>query len=343
MLSGVVSVVLPIYGVEKYLDRCINSIVHQSYTNLEIILVDDGSTDNCPQICDDWARKDPRIKVIHKINAGLGMARNTGIEHATGEYICFFDSDDYVALDTIEKAYTLAKTESADMVVFGLTNVDKNGRPLNSIVPETKKITYAGNEVQSVFLPDLIATVQDSQCRNLYMSAWLCLYSMKMIRENHWRFASERDIISEDVYSLLCLYRHVNRVSVLCEPFYYYCENGASLSHTYRADRFERICHFHETSVKKAKELGYGDEVANRLQEPFLSFSIAAMKMIVKSAPMSEREKRQQLRQMLNGYMRNLPWEKGYVRPSLSRRLFEFCMEKRLAWVCYLLIKLADK
>ena len=105
MIQGLVSVVLPIYNVEKYLDRCIESVVGQTYKNLEIILVDDESPDGCPKKCEDWAKRDKRIKVIHKENAGLGYARNTGIENATGEYICFFDSDDYVEKDTIEKAY----------------------------------------------------------------------------------------------------------------------------------------------------------------------------------------------------------------------------------------------
>ena len=101
MQQGLISVVLPVYHTERYLDRCVTSVVNQTYSNLEIILVDDGSPDRCPQMCDEWAKKDSRIRVVHKQNAGLGMARNSGIEAATGEYICFFDSDDYVALDTI--------------------------------------------------------------------------------------------------------------------------------------------------------------------------------------------------------------------------------------------------
>ena len=109
MENGLVSVVVPIYNVEKYLDRCINSIVNQTYKDLEIILVDDGSPDRCPEMCDLWGKKDKRIKVIHKDNAGLGMARNTGIENARGEYICFFDSDDYVDLQTIEVTLEKAK------------------------------------------------------------------------------------------------------------------------------------------------------------------------------------------------------------------------------------------
>ena len=109
MKAGLVSIVLPIYNVEKYLDRCIESVINQTYRNLEILLVDDGSPDDCPQKCEEWAKKDGRIKVIHKANAGLGYARNTGIENASGEYICFFDSDDYIDPSTIEKAYNTAQ------------------------------------------------------------------------------------------------------------------------------------------------------------------------------------------------------------------------------------------
>ena len=96
------SIVLPIYNVERYLQRCLDSVLGQTYKNYEVIMVDDGSTDNCPAICDNYAARDTRIKVIHKQNAGLGMARNTGIENATGDYICFFDSDDFVATNLLE-------------------------------------------------------------------------------------------------------------------------------------------------------------------------------------------------------------------------------------------------
>lgn len=115
-----VSIIVPIYNVEKYLDRCIQSLVNQTLNDIEIILVDDGSPDNCPSMCDEYAQKDNRIKVIHKQNAGLGYARNSGLEIAIGEYIAFVDSDDYVDTSMYETLYKKAITISADAVFVDL-------------------------------------------------------------------------------------------------------------------------------------------------------------------------------------------------------------------------------
>lgn len=334
-----VSVVVPVYRVEPYLDRCLESIVNQTYSNLEIILVDDGSPDRCPRMCDDWAAKDNRIRVIHKKNAGLGMARNSGIEAATGEYICFFDSDDYVALDTIEKAYRLAEAEQSDIVIFGLNKVSAEGRVVRYVIPESDQVTYAGEDVQKRFLPDLIATKQDSTCRNVWMSACACLFSLPMILDNGWRFASEREIISEDVYSLLCLYQYVQRVSVLPEALYYYCENGTSLTHVYKADRFERICHFHETSARKALELGYDAEVAERLQRLLACFVIAAMKQVVRADIPNKDRYRAIWEIVQSDYLKKIRWDLTSYSDSLPRRIFLFLLGKRLTLPCYLILK----
>ena len=102
-MNELISVIVPIYKVEAYLDECVQSIVNQTYRNLEIILVDDGSPDNCPEMCDEWARKDLRIKVIHKANAGAAAARNTAIDQAKGDYLGFVDGDDYIAENMFEE------------------------------------------------------------------------------------------------------------------------------------------------------------------------------------------------------------------------------------------------
>lgn len=120
MYGKLISVIVPIYNVEKYLDKCIESIANQTYKNLEIILVDDGSPDNCPRMCDYWASRDERIKVIHKKNGGISSARNVGFEASTGEYISFIDSDDWVDENTFESALNMLETNDCDISVFSL-------------------------------------------------------------------------------------------------------------------------------------------------------------------------------------------------------------------------------
>ena len=113
--SPLISVIIPVYKVEEYLDACVRSAAGQTYKNLEIILVDDGSPDRCPQMCDEWAGKDDRIRVIHKNNSGLAAARNSGLAVAKGEYISFADSDDVMAPSMLEELYTVLKKEEADI------------------------------------------------------------------------------------------------------------------------------------------------------------------------------------------------------------------------------------
>ena len=341
MRKGVVSVVLPIYNVEKYLNRCVKSVVNQSYENLEIILVDDGSPDNCPALCDEWAKKDNRIKVVHKKNAGLGYARNTGIETATGEYICFFDSDDYVALDTIEKAYNLATKEKSDMVVFGFCNVKANGETGKAVIPRTEKNTFFGEEVQNVFLADLIGPdVKNGKQTDLWMSAWACLYSLEVIQKASWRFVSERDIISEDIYSLLGLYKYVDRVSVLSEALYFYCENAGSLTHTYKQDRYNKIKNFYKACYRLAEENNYSDNVKERLSYPYLSNTIAAMKMIVGS-DLTKTLKYEQLKQIIDDdTLQNILSKTNIQKEKKTRKLLLVAIKKKQYSFIYWLIKI---
>ena len=118
-----ISVIVPVYRTEAYLDRCIESIVDQTYTNLEIILVDDGSPDRCPQMCDEWARRDTRIRVIHKKNGGLSDARNAGMAAATGEYIGFVDSDDWIKPDMFRLLYEKMEQMQSDIAACGVEMV----------------------------------------------------------------------------------------------------------------------------------------------------------------------------------------------------------------------------
>ena len=299
MKQDLITVVVPIYNVEKYLDRCLESLVKQTYSNLEIILVDDGSPDRCPQMCEEWAMRDSRIHVIHKENAGLGMARNTGIEAASGQYICFIDSDDYVGLDIISKAHRTAVQCQADLVVFGMTMVGSDGEIIEKLTPVSPKSYYCGREVQEVFLPDWIDNRNCGlQIQNLCLSACSCLFSMELIRRVNWRFVSERELISEDSYSLICLAQDMDRVAILEESDYYYCNNQTSLTRTYRSDRYERIKKFYEACHSMAWQQGYAETVQHAIAGVTFSFVVAAMKQIAASE-LSKGDKKKEIRKII--------------------------------------------
>lgn len=332
MKKGLVTVVIPVYNVEKYLDRCVKSVVNQTYQNLEIILVDDESPDGCPQKCEDWARNDGRIQVVHKKNAGLGMARNTGIEYATGEYIYFVDSDDYIALDTIEKCYHFAEMENADIVTFGFCNVYSDGRIGKTTIPKPEKYVYRGKDVLDVFLPALIAPdTRTGEVTDLWVSACASFCRLEMIRSAGWNFVSEREIISEDVFSLLCLYKFVKKVAVIPEAFYFYCENSASLTHVYRKDRYEKIKYFYDCCVRKCDELGYSEAVKKRIAYQYLSFTIAALKLIAGAECESTKKKTAMEAIFLDPHFKNVLHTMEIRKESKNRKI--------LAWLikhsCY--------
>lgn len=339
-MKDLISIIVPIYNVEKYLNRCIDSILCQTYTALEVILVDDGSPDNCPQMCEDWAKRDSRIKVIHKENAGLGMARNSGIDAAAGKYICFFDSDDYIAPKTIEKAYLRAKADNTDLVLFGSCRVEPNGDITNSFAPCTEKSAYYGDEVQNYVLPNLIAPNPKTGKRtNLCMSAWSYMYSMELIKSTGWRFASEREYISEDYYSLLCLYKYVSGVSIISEPLYYYCKNENSLTHTYQKNRFKRIMSCYNASMQICDESGYNTDVKNRLAFQYFGNIVGTMKLIV-TADCSKKERFCALSDIVNDTeFQNMIHEMYIKKQPTARRILLIAMRKKLCRIVYMLVK----
>lgn len=340
MTEELISIVLPIYNVEKYLNRCIKSVVNQSYRNLEIILVDDGSPDQCPQLCEEWAKKDNRIKVVHKENAGLGMARNTGIESANGEYICFFDSDDYVALDVIEKAYVQIKKYHAELVLFGFCNVNSDGKTKKCTVPQTEKEFYDGASVQTYVLPNLIAPDPvTGEKTNLWMSACACMYSMKAIQRENWRFVSERQYISEDVYSLLYLYKNVQSVAILSDALYFYCENGVSLTHVYRKDRYDKNKYCYDACQEVCRELGYNQDVKDRLAFQYLANIIGALKTVVTSDCSKDERLRNLKDIVVDAHFQTVLSQMNVSKESFNRKCLIMAMRMKMSHIVYLLVR----
>ena len=171
-----VSVIVPVYNVEPYIDRCVSALFNQTLKEIEIILVDDESPDNCPALCDEYARLDSRVRVVHKKNGGLGMACNSGLEIATGEYVAFCDSDDWVEPEMYTDMYEAAKQADADMIFSGLRQVDQTGRITPMSQSCTLRVYNGRDELESLAL-DMIANGPASKVeRRVPMSAKIVLY-----------------------------------------------------------------------------------------------------------------------------------------------------------------------
>lgn len=201
-----VSIVVPVYNVEDYLDRCIESIVNQTYNNLEIILVDDASPDNCPAMCDEWAEKDSRIKVIHKLNNGVSAARNAGLDIVSGEYVTFVDSDDYIACDMIEKMMRRAEKDCTDAVVCGICDDYGDELKKESLVFEDR--IYSKNEILENFIADVI---RGEVCAKLIKSE-----IVRLVRFD------ENISFSEDLLFNYQIFKKCLSVSCMKEHFYFY-------------------------------------------------------------------------------------------------------------------------
>lgn len=325
-----VTVVIPIYNVEKYLNCCIESIVQQTYKNLDIILVDDESPDRCPQICDEWAEKDKRIRVIHKKNEGLGMARNTGIENAKGQYICFFDSDDYVELDTIEKSLDLALKEQAEIVIFGIANVDDTGKITGEYIPANEILCFRNVDVQEQLLPDLIdPRHKDAKYTNLCLSVCTCLFNVETIKKVNWHFVSERQNISEDSYSLIWLYKYIHTVAILPEIKYFYRKNETSLTQAYKSDRYRRIKAFYVDTMQMVEKQGFDGKIASRIKGLFLSFTIAALKQVVLSDLKHKEKQKKLLEIMQDEELQNVLSDSRNNYQNISRKILLIGMKKK--------------
>lgn len=161
MNEGLISVIVPVYNVEKYLDRCVRSIVDSEYKNLQIILVDDGSFDNSPKLCDKWRKADKRIEVIHKSNGGLSSARNAGLQKVRGEYISFIDSDDYIHPQMFQYLMENMQKDNSDVAVCGVEEFYENGKYRRFRSVDTKILLNEKETIERIFTGKLMIAVMN--------------------------------------------------------------------------------------------------------------------------------------------------------------------------------------
>ncbi len=245
-----ISIVVPVYKVEEYLPRCIDSLLSQTYRNIEIILVDDGSPDKCGIICDEYAKKDIRIKVVHKPNCGLSSARNAGIAIANGEYISFVDSDDWVDKDFISKMIAVALSEKADLVSCG-TIYDF---PNNTISKTYDNNMYVGKDIMLQFL------------KNSFGGTIVCGKLFRIGFISGIPFCEGRDY--EDILVAHKFIKNMNKVVVISDCLYHYWMRNTSISHDHS---FKNISDYWNAMYTRYNDLindseySYNNELINCL------------------------------------------------------------------------------
>lgn len=220
-----ISIIIPVYKVEKYIDRCIKSVINQTYKNLEIIVVDDGSPDNCPSICDKWAERDSRIKVIHKNNGGLSEARNVGMKIASGELIGFVDSDDWISKEMYQLLFENMKENGSDISACGVKTVWEDETESRFLTTQGKYVLNTQEAMEAIVRENI-----------LKQPVWYKLYKAELVRDINFPVGKYH----EDVFWSYQAIGRANKVSVFSTPCYYYFQRKNSImGNKYSLKRFD--------------------------------------------------------------------------------------------------------
>lgn len=309
--NELISVIVPIYNVEKYLKNCVNSILKQTYTNLEIILVDDGSPDRCPEICDEFALVDDRIKVIHQQNGGLSKARNTGIDIAKGLYLVFVDSDDTVEYELIEQLYKCLKRYNCKMAACGRKYVFEDG----------KTICKLPKGIDKVFeFEDAIKEMNTFQLFD--MSAWAKIYDRELFAS--LRFPEKR--LSEDYFLMFKLIDLSRRVGYISEPLYNYLQRTSSISRNKKIN--------HDFIEAAEEQMRYLDEKYPHLKmishTAYASANLTVYDFYLKNGVKCPKEKKEEFRKNVQN---NIEYIKANTDLSMSKKIqFKLFMRSYLLY-----------
>ena len=331
-----ISVVVPCWGVEKYLDRCVESLVNQTLHDIEIILVNDASNDRTPELCDKWAFKDKRIHVVHKKkNEGLGLTRNTGLANAHGEYVMFLDSDDTYELNTCELMYATAKINDSDVVAGTfITEI----RPGIWETSQEESLVLTGEQLRSYALDCIACAPYETKERLHPVSVCLLCIKREIIEQNALRFYSEREVASEDTLFKIALLTKCHKMTCLNFPFYHYFLNETSLTHTFKSENFNKL------KILRARMLEIlGNDVDSMLRVN--RFIVSDIRMhITKLISADENNKLRHVRYILNDDIWNelKSFKPAYYKGIYPRVFYQLCLRK-MSISILVFVKVANK
>lgn len=334
-----ISVIVPVYGVEKVLERCVDSILAQTYENIEIILVDDGSPDGCPAICDDYAQKYANVAAIHKANGGLTSAWKEGVRHVSGSLIGFVDSDDWIDPDMYERLYDALKESDADMALAGLVfdYEDKNYPPRKE-TNRMERLVYGQEELKEIY-PVLLndgsfigRTIQPSRVTKLFR---------RELVEKNMELWDERVTVGEDLQMVFGAVLDAKKVCTLQDYYpYHYWYNMSSMTGKHDPDYLEKIKFLRERmeAISAAKSVY---DFTPQIRNDFLSLAIMAVKNeIWRNHKDSMRQILKNVREMCSdASVQEALRNHTMNHIGASVKIYIFMMKHCLALPCYVVTK----
>lgn len=287
-MNEIVTIIVPVYNVENYLQRCIDSLLNQTYKKLEIILVNDGSLDNSSDICDRYAKEDSRVKVIHKENGGLSDARNAGLKEATGDYIVFIDSDDYAEINMVEETLKLAKSNNSEVVIYGYFTdiVDSNEELIDSIPVIPNSGAYNSTNFSSIKV--------EGNLTNLLGYAWNKMYKSELILETNFEFNKGISLV-EDILFNVPILKKADNVSFLNKAYIHYMQRDEDTLGKKLYGNYSELKYMSANAIKDLmKYWGKTDNEINHIYNLLIFNSIKNLLVTLgnnKSLSINEKEK----------------------------------------------------
>ncbi|SFI09625.1 glycosyltransferase [Halpernia frigidisoli] len=327
-MDKILSVIVPVYNVEKYLRKCLDSILNQTFSNLEIILVNDGSTDSSPEICEDYAKNDSRIKLIHQKNAGVSVARNIGIISAAGDYITFVDSDDWLEPDIYEKMFSITSEKfSSDIIMCDFFKITNNSSEKISSV--LRRGFYSKSEIIEELYPTLIVTEKFG--RIPIISVWSCLFKRSLLIDNTINFDGSL-MYSED-------YLFMAESILKAKSFYYLKENylynylhyEESRSKKYQPDWWENLLYLN-LELKNLLQNNGDYDFARQLKLQLLHSTFYVLVNIHRNERITFRQKCKEVKFVIEQPELGAAFENlSFKNQSFSQKIILFFIKHRMA------------
>lgn len=339
-----VSIIVPIFNAERYLEECIQSLINQTYSNVEIILIDDESKDESLRICRQFAQIDKRIKIFQQKNSGAGAARNTGLRHVNGKYVMFVDADDYVSPEAIEKLLKFMKDSNADTGVGSYADVDCNGTVLREHIVENE--VYRGNgKIKNDFLMKMVGSAPECS-DSIRVTVWNSIYSLEIINNYKLKFVSEREMLAEDTIFNIEYYSHSKTLCTLNKPTYYYRENINSLTRKkYKDGLFSKLLSSYFYQKKLLNDLEMGEESQLRLKKQiFIALRVCLQQELPSISQKTFKEAQRNIRKIIcDETVQSLIKDYPIKKTQLKQKIFLTLAKNRQSLFLLIMLEIYNK